>query len=95
VSESAATAPSEGRASRPSTAPRTREAGAGRGIFARIALFWRQILAELNKVVWPTRQELSTYTVVVLVFVAIVMAFVTLVDIGAGQLMLWVFGGGH
>jgi preprotein translocase subunit SecE len=94
VSESAAEAPSEGRASRSSTAPRTRDAGARRGLFARIALFWRQVVAELKKVVWPTRQELSTYVVVVLVFVVIVMAFITVVDVGVGQLMLWIFGGG-
>ncbi len=93
MSESAAAAPSEGRASRPSTAPRTRNAGAGRGLFARIALFWRQVVAEMQKVVWPTRNELSTYVMVVLVFVVIVMAFITVVDIGVGQLMLWVFGG--
>ena len=93
MSESAAEAPSEGRAGRSSTAPRTRDAGARRSLFARIALFWRQVVAELKKVVWPTRNELSTYVVVVLVFVVIVMAFVTLVDVGMGQLMLWVFGG--
>jgi preprotein translocase subunit SecE len=94
VSESAPAASSEGRAQRPSTAPRTREAGAGRGLFARIALFYRQVVAELKKVVWPTRQELGTYTMVVLVFVAVIMAFITLVDIGIGQIMLLVFGGG-
>lgn len=93
MSESAAAVPSEGRAKRPSTAPRTREAGAGKGLFGRIALFWRQVVAELKKVVWPTRQDLITYTTVVLVFVVIVMAFITVVDIGIGQLMLWVFGG--
>lgn len=93
MSESAATAPSEDRAPRPNTAPRTRESGAGRGLFARIALFWRQVAAELKKVVWPTRQDLITYTTVVLAFVALMMAFITVVDIGIGQLMLWVFGG--
>lgn len=93
MSESAAEAPSEGRASRPSTAPRTRDAGVRRSLFARIALFWRQVVAELKKVVWPTRQELSTYVVVVIVFVLIIMAFVTVVDIGLGKLMLWIFGG--
>ncbi len=93
MSESAAAAPSEGRAKSPNTAPRTRQSGAGRGLFARIALFWRQVVAELKKVVWPTRQDLITYTTVVLVFVVIVMAFITVVDFGIGQLMLAVFGG--
>ena len=44
--------------------------GQGRpGLFARIALFFRQVVAELRKVVRPTRTELITYTSVVLVFV--------------------------
>ena len=31
--------------------------------------FIRQVVAELRKVIWPTRKELVTYTSVVLVFV--------------------------
>ncbi len=64
-----------------------------RGLFARIALFVRQVVAELKKVVRPTRAELIRYTTVVLVFVAVVMAFVTGVDLGVGSLVGWVFGG--
>ncbi|MBD3779535.1 MULTISPECIES: preprotein translocase subunit SecE [unclassified Cellulomonas] len=64
-----------------------------RGLFARIALFVRQVVAELKKVVRPTRSELVTYTTVVLVFVAVVMAFVTVVDLGIGQATRWIFGG--
>ncbi|QAY70066.1 preprotein translocase subunit SecE [Xylanimonas protaetiae] len=68
-------------------APASKKAEPSRkGVFARIALFVRQVVAELKKVVSPTRQELFTYTGVVLVFVAIVMAFVGLLDylIGLG-----------
>ncbi|WP_251153517.1 preprotein translocase subunit SecE [Cellulosimicrobium sp. Marseille-Q4280] len=61
-------------------------------LFARIALFVRQVVAELRKVVTPTRSELITYTTVVLVFVVVVMAFVTVLDLGIGQAVLWVFG---
>lgn len=64
-----------------------------RGLFARIALFVRQVVAELKKVVRPSRNELVTYTGVVLVFVAVVMAFVTLVDLGVGKATFWIFGG--
>ena len=32
---------------------------------ARISLFYRQVIAELRKVIWPTRKELVTYTTVV------------------------------
>lgn len=66
---------------------------AKRGLFGRIALFVRQVVAELRKVVRPTRPDLITYTTVVLVFVAVVMAFVTLLDLGIGTLVGWVFGG--
>ena len=42
----------------------------------------------------PTRTELITYTSVVMVFVVVVMAFVSALDIGLGKLVLLVFGGG-
>ena len=44
--------------------------------FARIALFIRQVFAELRKVVTPTRQELFKFTAVVLGFVVVMMAVV-------------------
>ena len=34
-------------------------------------LFYRQVVAELRKVVWPTQQQLVTYFFVVLVFVVV------------------------
>jgi preprotein translocase subunit SecE len=46
------------------------------------ALFIRQVVAELRKVIWPTRNELITYTMVSLVFVLILVAIVTLMDQG-------------
>lgn len=63
------------------------------GLFARIARYIRQIVAELKKVVRPTRKDLVNYASAVLVFVGVVMAFVTLVDLGVGSLTGWVFGG--
>lgn len=47
-----------------------------RGPLGRFSLFIRQVLAELRKVVTPTRRELFTFTLVVLVFVVIMMALV-------------------
>jgi preprotein translocase subunit SecE len=44
--------------------------------FAAMALFIRQILDELRKVVRPTRHELVTYTSVVIFFVTTVMMYV-------------------
>ncbi|GAB3025076.1 protein translocase subunit SecE [Nocardioides flavus (ex Wang et al. 2016)] len=57
--------------------------------------FLRQVVAELRKVVWPTQQQLITYFFVVLVFVIVVMAIVTLLDLGFGKLVFEVFTGSN
>jgi preprotein translocase subunit SecE len=62
------------------------------GIGARIALFYRQVIAELRKVVWPTRKELLTYTWVVIVFVTVLATIVALLDFGFAKLVLKIFG---
>lgn len=62
------------------------------GLFARIALFFRQVIAELRKVNRPTRKELTTYTIVVLAFSAVFAAFVLALDLGFGQLAFAIFG---
>jgi preprotein translocase subunit SecE len=63
-----------------------------RGPFARIALFIRQVIAELRKVVTPTRRELFSYTGVVLVFVVIMMLLVYGLDFGFSALVNFLFG---
>jgi preprotein translocase subunit SecE len=40
----------------------------------------------------PTRKQLHTYTAVVLVFVAIMIAIVSLLDLGLGWAMFEIFG---
>jgi preprotein translocase subunit SecE len=62
------------------------------GIFARLINFVREVVAELRKVIWPTRKELITYTAVVVVFVAIMLTVVGLLDVGFARAVLWVFG---
>jgi preprotein translocase subunit SecE len=71
-----------------STGPKQRT-----GRVSRVRLFLRQVVAELKKVVRPTRNELLTYATVVLVFVVAVMSYVSVLDFGFGKLVLWVFGG--
>lgn len=53
--------------------------------------FLRQVVAELRKVVWPTREQLVTYFWVVLVFVLVIMTFVSLLDLGLGRLVFEIF----
>ncbi len=62
------------------------------GIFARVGLFYRQVINELKKVVWPTREMLTTYTAVVLVFVAFIIAVVSIIDLVLTKVVFWVFG---
>ena len=62
------------------------------GFFGRINLFYRQVVAELKKVVWPTRNQLTTYTAVVLVFVAFIIAVVSVLDVILTKVVFWVFG---
>jgi preprotein translocase subunit SecE len=65
-----------------------------RGFFGKIILFIRQVIAELKKVVTPTRKELLNYTLVVIAFVVIMMLIVTVLDLVFGQGALFIFGDG-
>ena len=78
----------------PESKKKTRKGGkrAKKGPFKRLALFYRQIVAELRKVVWPTRSQLTTYTTVVIVFVVIMIGLVTLIDFGLDKAAKYVFG---
>ncbi|MER7843209.1 preprotein translocase subunit SecE [Kitasatospora sp. NPDC096077] len=65
---------------------------AKKGLFSRMGLFYRQIIAELRKVVWPTKGELTSYTAVVVTFVVVMMGIVSGLDYGFSKLSLFVFG---
>ncbi len=49
-------------------------------------------MAELRKVIWPTRNELITYTIVVLVFVSFMVALTSGLDLVFARGILAVFG---
>ena len=74
------------------TPERGRSPSQKKGPFARLALFFRQVVAEIRKVVWPTRSELITYTTVVLVFVVSFAIIVLLFDIGVAEVVKRIFG---
>jgi preprotein translocase subunit SecE len=46
----------------------------------------------MRKVLWPSRKELTTYTIVVIVFVVIMVALVAGLDLGLAKIVLKVFG---
>jgi len=64
-----------------------------RGPLGRFSLFIRQVIGELRKVVTPTRRELFSYTIVVLVFVVIMMALVGGLDWLDALAVKFAFGG--
>ena len=63
------------------------------GFFGRILQFFREVVAELKKVVTPTRKQLLNYTLVVLGFILFMMLLVMGLDLVFGKLVGWVFGG--
>jgi preprotein translocase subunit SecE len=59
---------------------------------ARIFRFLREVVAELRKVIWPTRKQMITYTAVVLVFLAVMVAVIAGLDVGIGKGVFAIFG---
>ncbi len=89
MSDSAGTATGLGSPDRPERVSERRP-----GRLRRAITFYKQVVAELRKVIWPTRRELLTYTSVVLVFVLFMVAIVSAFDFAFSQGVLKVFGGG-
>jgi preprotein translocase subunit SecE len=56
------------------------------------AKFVTEVRDELRKVVWPTRQELVTYTTVALVFILFMVGLVSVLDYGFTRLVFTLFG---
>ncbi|WP_067487339.1 preprotein translocase subunit SecE [Actinomadura hibisca] len=73
--------------------PAAKDEGKGKPAAKRTspALFVRQVIAELRKVIWPTRSELVTYTTVSLVFVLIMIALVSGLDWALQKGVFWLF----
>ncbi|GAA4222549.1 preprotein translocase subunit SecE [Streptosporangium album] len=57
------------------------------------ALFYRQVVAELRKVIWPTRKDLISYTTIVLIFVLVMVGIVAGLDAVLTEGVLRIFGG--
>jgi preprotein translocase subunit SecE len=53
--------------------------------------FLREVRGELKRVSWPSRKEVLSYSVVVLVAVVLVGVYVFALDQAFGQLVFWIF----
>lgn len=54
--------------------------------------FFREVVAELRKVAWPTRQEVVAYSIVVLVSVVFIATLVFFMDLVFTKAVLKLFG---
>jgi preprotein translocase subunit SecE len=77
------------RAESPGSSPSSRAPKTGGFLPTR---YVRESVSEMRKVLWPSRSELVTYSIVVIVFVVIMVAVVAGLDIGFAKLVLLVFG---
>jgi preprotein translocase subunit SecE len=83
---------------RPLPAPQAGGRGARSGdgkrpsIFNRIRTYVREVVSELRKVIYPSRNQLLTYTIVVIVFVAFIVTVVSGIDYGLSKAVIGVFG---
>jgi preprotein translocase subunit SecE len=59
---------------------------AQRPLRERLRRYFRESRAEIRKVSWPNRKELTTYTLVVIVTTVVVSIFVALADLLFSQL---------
>ncbi len=57
-----------------------------------IRRFFRETSGELKKVTWPTRQEATNLTVIVLIVMVAMSIFLWLVDLGATELLALAIG---
>ncbi len=83
----------------PSSRP---DSGSGRGL----GILWRwlpaliralqrrtrETVSEMRKVLWPSRKEMTTYTIVVMIFLVVLVAIVALFDFGLTKAVLAIFG---
>jgi preprotein translocase subunit SecE len=53
--------------------------------------FLKEVRGELRKVAWPSRKELISYSVVVLVSVSLITLYITALDQVFGSLILRIF----
>ncbi|MBS1846682.1 MAG: preprotein translocase subunit SecE [Actinobacteria bacterium] len=53
--------------------------------------YFREVAAEFRKVIFPSRDEVRSYSMIVLVFLVVTVALIGLIDFGLSHLVLKVF----
>jgi preprotein translocase subunit SecE len=58
-----------------------------KGVWKTITTFFKDVRIEMKKVIWPSRQEVINYTLVVLITVTIVATFILVLDLILSKLL--------
>lgn len=58
-------------------------------MIAKIKNYFLSAYEELRKVVWPSRKEVTSHTIIIIFSVAISMAIITVADIGLDSVIRW------
>ena len=61
-------------------------------VFLRLLQFFREVVAELRKVIWPNKKQMVTYTTIVLVFLTFMVAYISGLDVLFIKGVGWLFG---
>ena len=57
----------------------------------RVKLFYNEVVTELKKVTWPTRKQISTSTIVIIVVVFLTAVYLNVADLGFSYIMSLIF----
>lgn len=63
-----------------------------KNFFGRIAKYFKDTKSELKKVVWPSKKDVKTNTITVLVVVAVAAVFMVLLDLAFGGIIHLMIG---
>jgi preprotein translocase subunit SecE len=69
-----------------------RPATVRRPSISRIRTYFGEVIAELKKVVWPTREETKRLTILVIIVAGAIGIFLGVADYGFTRLMEWITG---
>ncbi len=64
------------------------------GFFDKVRIFFGEVRTEMGKVVWPTQEQVKTYTIIVLVAAAILSTVIGIWDIGVTRVVSYLLSFG-
>jgi len=66
----------------------------GSGLHRVFFLSFKNMIAELKKVSWPNRKDLTNYSIIVISFMVLMAVLIGLLDVGTSALLQAIISGG-